>query len=75
MDVCEYFLDVGAEESFPERKNSPFLIAVMNGHFEICKLMIDRTEDKNRQNSEGQTLLHICASCKSRRVLKRGLDL
>ena len=36
-------------------------LAAENGHLEVCKLIIDKVNDKNPENEDGQTPLHEAA--------------
>ena len=45
-----------------DRKNvSPLHIAVQNGHFEICRLIIEKVENKNPTDDYGWTPFHFAA--------------
>ena len=37
--------------------------AAKSGHFEVCKLIIENTEDINSKNDFGRTPIHEAASC------------
>ena len=37
---------------------TPLYVAAQNGHFQICKLIIDYVEDKNPANNLGYTPLY-----------------
>lgn len=41
--------------------DTPFHLATMNGHLEICKLLVSYGADVNIQNANGDTPLHIAA--------------
>ena len=41
--------------------HTPFHIVAQNGHLEVCELLFKKMEEKNPQNSNGETPLQIAS--------------
>ena len=42
-------------------KHAALHLAVQNGHFEVCKIIVEQIEDKDPVDINGDTPLHIAA--------------
>ena len=57
-----------------QKVTTPLDCAAINGHLEICRLIIDAVEDKNPSNGNGKTPLHWAAENGHAEVVKLMLD-
>ena len=65
LELFRYFIQKGFDvnENTKDSKNS-FHIAAQNGHFTLCKSLLENYKlDINKTDAEGSTLIHSAAEC------------